>query len=57
MVIDLVLMGETLEDLKKKLTIWKDNIEAKRLHVNVNKTKLVCWKHNSPVKADPVKWL
>ena len=57
MVIDLVLMGETLEDLKKKLTIWKDNIEAKRLHVNVNKTKLVCWKHNSSVKADPVKWL
>ena len=24
----LVLMAETLEDLKKKLTIWKDNIEA-----------------------------
>ena len=25
---DLVLMTETLVDLKKKLTIWKDNIEA-----------------------------
>ena len=24
----LVLMAEILEDLKKKLTIWKDNIEA-----------------------------
>ena len=48
-------MGEELEDLKKKLTIWKDNTEAKWLHVNVNKTKLVCSKHNSPVKADPVK--
>ena len=48
---DLVLMAETLEDLKKKLTIWKDNIEAKGLRVNVNKTKLVCSKHNSSVKS------
>ena len=53
---DLVLMAETLEDLKKKLTIWKDNIEAKGLRVIVNKTKLVCSKHNSSVKSDPVKW-
>ena len=53
---DLVLMAETLEDLKKKLTIWKDNVEAKGLHVNVNKTQLVCTKHNSSDKSDPVKW-
>ena len=53
---DLVLMAEILEDLKKKLTIWKDNIEAKGLRVNVNKTKLVCSKQNAPVKSDPVKW-
>ena len=53
---DLVLIAETLEDLKKKLTIWKDNIEAKGLRVIVNKTKLVCSKHNSSVKSDPVKW-
>ena len=52
----LVSMAETLEDLKKKLTIWKDNIEAKGLQVNVNKTKLVCTKHNSSVKSDPTKW-
>ena len=49
-------MAETLEDLKQKLTIWKDNIEAKRLQVNVNKTKLVYSKHYSPVKSDPIKW-
>ena len=49
-------MAETLEDLKKKLTIWKDNIEAKGLRVNVNKTKLVCSKRNSSVKTNPVKW-
>ena len=49
-------MVETLEDLKKKLTIWKDNVEAKGLRVNVNKTKLVCSKRNSSVKSDPVKW-
>ena len=53
---DLVLMAETLEDLKKKLTIWKDNIAAKGLPVKVNKTKLVCSKHNSSVKSDPAKW-
>ena len=53
---DLVLMSETLEDLKKKRTIWKDNIEAKGLRVNVNKTKRVCSKRNSSVKPDPVKW-
>ena len=49
-------MAETLEDLKKKLTIWKDNIEAKGLLVNVNKTKFVCSKQNLSVKSDPVKW-
>ena len=32
---DLVLTAETLEDLKKKLTIWKDIIETKELRVNV----------------------
>ena len=32
---DLVLTAETLEDLKKKLTIWKDIIETKELQVNV----------------------
>ena len=44
-----VLMAETLEDLKKKLTIWKDNTEAKGLCVNINTTKLVSSKHNSSV--------
>ena len=52
----LMLMTDTLEDLEKKLTIWKDNIETKGLRVNVNKTKLVCSKHNSSVKSDPLKW-
>ena len=52
---DLVLMAETLQDLKKKLTIWKDIIETKELWVNV-KTILVCSKDNSPVKSDPIKW-
>ena len=53
---DLVLMAETLEDLKKKLTIWKDNIEVKGLWANVIKTKLACSKHNLSVKSDPIKW-
>ena len=33
-------MTETLEDLKKKLTNWKDNIEAKGLCVNSIKPNL-----------------
>ena len=53
---DLVLMTETLEGLKKKLTIWEDNIEAKRLRVNVNKTNLAACKHNLSVKWDLLKW-
>ena len=53
---DQVLMAEILENLKKKLTIWKDNTEAKRLQVNVNKTKFVYSRHSSSVKSDPVKW-
>ena len=53
---DPVLIAETLENLKKKLKVWKDNIEAKGLQVNVHKTKPVCSKHNLPVKSVPVKW-
>ena len=53
---DLVLMMETIEDLKKKLTIWKDKIKAKGLRVNVNKRKLVCSKHNYSVRSVPIKW-
>ena len=53
---NLVLMAETLEDLKKMLTIWKDNVKSKGLWVNASKTKLVCSKHNASVKSDPVKW-
>ena len=34
---DLVLMAETLDDLKKKLTIWKDYIERQKGYVNRNK--------------------
>ena len=49
-------MVETIEDLKKKLTIWKDKIKAKGLRVNVNKRKLVCSKHNYSVRSDPIKW-
>ena len=52
---DLVLMAETLENLKKKLTNWKENIKAKGLLVNVSKTKLVCSKRNLSIKSDPVK--
>ena len=32
-------MAETVEDLKKKLTIWQDNTEAKGFRVNLKKNK------------------
>ena len=48
--------GRDFRGLEKKLTIWKDNISAKRLQVNISKTKFVCSKHNSPVNSDLVKW-
>ena len=47
---DLVLVSETLEDLKEKLTIWKDNIEGKELRVNIGKTKILCSKHDSATR-------
>ena len=52
---DLVLMAETLENLKKKLANWKENIKAKGLLLNVNKTKLVRSKRNLSTKSDLVK--
>ena len=38
---DLVLMNETMEDLKKRFWNWKDALESKGLKVNTRKTKVM----------------
>ena len=38
---DLVLLADSEEDLKRKLQRWKNGLEAKRLRVNVGKTKVM----------------
>ena len=37
---DLVIVAESLDELKEKLKLWKDELELKGLKVNVGKTKL-----------------
>ena len=38
---DLVLMSESLEDLRESFPMWKSALESKRLEVNVGKTKML----------------
>ena len=45
---DLVLVAETLEELKEKLQVWKAGLEQKGLKVNVGKTKIMCSAHDAP---------
>jgi len=35
---DLAMIAETEEELIKRLNEWKDNVESKRMRVNMNKT-------------------
>ena len=39
---DLVLIADSEEELKRKLTTWKDEMEKKGLKVNIGKTKVMC---------------
>ena len=38
---DLVLMSETMKDLKERFWNWKDALESKDLKVNTRKTKVM----------------
>ena len=38
---DLVLMSETMEDLKERFWNWKDALESKDVKVNTRKTKVM----------------
>ena len=39
---DLVIVAESLKELKIRLTNWKSRLEEKGLKVNVGKTKVLC---------------
>ena len=38
---DLVLMGETMEELREKFDEWREAFESKGMRVNLGKTKLM----------------
>ena len=40
---DLVLMSETMENLKKRFLEWKNGLESKGLKVNLKKTKVMVY--------------
>ena len=43
---DLVIVVESLGEMKVRLKNWKDGLEEKRLKVNVGKTKVLCSRHD-----------
>ena len=53
---DLVIMADTLPELKMKLSSWKEAMEKKRLRINMAKTKILISDHDLEAKSDPVKW-
>ena len=38
---DDLILAETFEDLMKKMAVWKNGLESKRLKVNMGKTKVM----------------
>ena len=53
---DLVLIADTLPELKMKLSSWKEAIKIKGLRINMSKTKILISDHDLVAKSDPVKW-
>ena len=52
---DLVLIADTLPELKMKLSSWKEAIEKKGLRINMSKPKILISDHDLIAKVDPVK--
>jgi len=53
---DLVVIGETEEELIKRLKEWKDNVESKGIRVNMNKTKVMISGKRQKVRQKAVRW-
>ena len=52
---DLAVIAETEEELIKRLNEWKDNVESKRMRVNMNKTKAMR-SGERQVRQKAVRW-
>ena len=44
---DLVLVVESLDELKMRLKNWKEGFEVNGLKVNIGKTKIMCSRHDA----------
>ena len=54
---DLIIVAESLGELKVRLKNWKDGLEEKGLKVNIGKTKVLCSRHDIlKSKIVPVKF-
>ena len=53
---DLAMIGETEEELIKRLNEWKDNVESNGMRVNMNKTKVMISGERQMVRQKAVKW-
>ena len=53
----LVIVAESLDELKMRLKNWKEGLVVKGLKVNIGKTKVVCSRHDAPnTKITSVKF-
>jgi len=53
---DLVVIAETEDDLIKRLTEWKENVENRGMRVNMNKTKFMISGEWPKVMQKAVRW-
>ena len=53
---DLVIMADSLEEVVDRLSLWKVQLEAKGLKVNMAKTKVLISTHDSKQKVPQTKW-
>jgi len=54
--IDLAVIAETEEELIKRLSEWKDDVESKGMRVNMNKTKVMIYGEHQKVRQKAVGW-
>jgi len=53
---DLAVIGETEEELIKRLSEWKDNVECKGVRVSMKKTKVMINGERQKVRLKAVRW-
>jgi len=53
---DLVVIGETEDDLTKRLNEWKDDIENRSLRLNMNKAKIIISGEFQKVMQKAARW-